>query len=96
MSNPAKSFYRWYSQTIRNPKYRWIVVMGSLAYLLSPLDISPDLIPVLGWIDDGIIATLLVTELSQILFGALTQGNPTAAEAEQEDDDGPVIDVTPH
>lgn len=58
----------WYRNAIRNSKYRWLVVFGSLLYLASPLDISPDVLPIIGWLDDGIIATLLVTEVSQILF----------------------------
>ena len=58
----------WYRNAIRNSKYRWLVVFGSLLYLVSPLDISPDVVPIIGWLDDGIIATLLVTEVSQLLF----------------------------
>lgn len=58
------SITSWYRTVIRNPKYRWWIIGGSLLYLLSPFDISPDFIPVVGWIDDGLIATLLVAELS--------------------------------
>ena len=58
----------WYRNAIRNSKYRWLVVFGSLLYLVSPLDILPDVVPIIGWLDDGIIATLLVTEVSQLLF----------------------------
>ncbi|MDV3353257.1 DUF1232 domain-containing protein [Leptolyngbyaceae cyanobacterium CCMR0082] len=58
----------WYRNAIRNSKYRWLVVFGSLLYLVSPLDILPDVLPIIGWLDDGIIATLLVTEVSQLLF----------------------------
>ena len=58
----------WYRNAIRNSKYRWLVVFGSLLYLVSPFDISPDVFPIIGWLDDGIIATLLVTEVSQLLF----------------------------
>ena len=58
----------WYRNAIRNSKYRWLVILGSLLYLVSPLDISPDVLPVIGWLDDGLIATLLVTEVSQLLF----------------------------
>ncbi|MBW4690765.1 MAG: DUF1232 domain-containing protein [Lyngbya sp. HA4199-MV5] len=54
----------WYRNVIRNPKYRWWIIAGSLLYLISPFDISPDFIPIVGWIDDGLIATLLVAELS--------------------------------
>ena len=60
--------YQWYRKLIRNSKYRWIVIAGSLLYLVSPIDISADVFPIIGWIDDGIIATMLVTEVSQVLL----------------------------
>lgn len=68
MSISMKSLYEWYRNTLRNPKYRWWLILGSLIYLLSPLDISPDFIPIVGWIDDGVIIGLLVTEVSQMLI----------------------------
>ncbi|MEM1253083.1 MAG: YkvA family protein [Cyanobacteria bacterium P01_H01_bin.21] len=58
----------WYRNAIRNSKYRWLVVFGSLLYLVSPFDVVPDVLPIVGWLDDGIIATLLITEVSQLLF----------------------------
>lgn len=66
-----ESINNWYRNTIRNPKYRWWIILGSLVYLLSPLDISPDFIPVIGWIDDGVIATILVAEVSQLVLDRL-------------------------
>ena len=30
------------------------------AYLLSPIDLIPDFIPVLGWVDDAVVVWLLV------------------------------------
>ncbi|MBM0740383.1 DUF1232 domain-containing protein [Phormidium sp. CLA17] len=71
MKFSIESLYKWYRDVIRNPKYRWWVIGGSLLYLVSPIDISPDVFPVIGWIDDGVIATLLVTELSQVLLTRL-------------------------
>ena len=56
----------WFTKLIRNSKYRWLVILGSLVYLMSPLDLSPDVFPIIGWIDDGLLATIVVTELSQI------------------------------
>jgi uncharacterized membrane protein YkvA (DUF1232 family) len=53
---------------IRNPKYRWFLIAASLIYLVSPLDISPDFLPVLGWLDDGMIVTLLASEFSQFVL----------------------------
>lgn len=71
MNFSLESLYQWYRDVIRNPKYRWWVIGGSLLYLISPLDISPDVFPIIGWIDDGVIAGLLVAELSQVLLTRL-------------------------
>lgn len=60
--------YDWYRSTIRNPKYRWWIVLGTVAYLLSPFDFLPDFIPFIGQIDDAVIVTLLLSEVSQILL----------------------------
>lgn len=68
MEKVAQSFYAWYKQTLRTPKYRWLLIIGTLTYLVSPIDIAPDFIPIIGWIDDAAVATLLVTEISQILL----------------------------
>ncbi|MEL6137430.1 MAG: YkvA family protein [Cyanobacteria bacterium J06626_23] len=75
MKDFAESFYSWYRNTLRNTKYRWLIVLGTVLYLVSPFDIAPDFIPVIGWIDDGIIATLLIAELSQIATEFLTNRN---------------------
>jgi uncharacterized membrane protein YkvA (DUF1232 family) len=64
----VQNLYNWYRQTIRHPKYRWFLILGTLLYLVSPLDISPDVFPIVGWIDDTVVATLLVTEVSQMLL----------------------------
>ena len=66
MSFSIQSLYSWYRNTLRNPKYRWWIILGTFAYLLSPFDISPDFLPIVGQIDDLAIATLLVSELSQM------------------------------
>ncbi len=36
-------------------------------YLLSPLDLIPDVLPVLGWVDDFIIVPLLVSWIVRML-----------------------------
>lgn len=64
----VQPLYNLFRKLIRNPKYRWLVLAGSLIYLISPLDISPDVFPIVGWLDDGVIVTLLVSEVSQILL----------------------------
>jgi uncharacterized membrane protein YkvA (DUF1232 family) len=64
----GESLMTWYRQLIRNSKYRWIVLLGTLLYLVSPIDISPDVFPVMGWVDDGLVATIAITEITQMLL----------------------------
>ena len=64
----GKALLGWYRGLIRNPKYRWWLVIGTLVYLISPFDISPDMIPLIGEIDDVAIVSLLVAEVSQLLM----------------------------
>jgi uncharacterized membrane protein YkvA (DUF1232 family) len=71
MKFSLESIYGWYRQMLNNPRYRWWIVLGSLVYLLSPVDLLPDVFPVVGWIDDGLIATLLVSEISQMVLTSL-------------------------
>jgi len=42
--------------------------LGTLFYLVSPIDIAPDFIPVVGQIDDVFLLTLLVTEVSGLVI----------------------------
>ena len=79
MNFSIQSLYTWYRNIIRNPKYRWWVIAGTLAYVLSPFDISPDFIPIIGQVDDIAIVTLLVAEVSQMVvdFIKLRRGQDT-------------------
>jgi uncharacterized membrane protein YkvA (DUF1232 family) len=63
----SNAFTDWYRKTLRESKYRWLIIVGTLLYLISPIDLLPDIIPIVGQIDDVLILTLLVSEVSQIL-----------------------------
>lgn len=55
----------------KSTKYKlniWIGALIALVYVLIPIDISPDALPVVGWIDD-IIAILLAVS-NGILFAS--------------------------
>lgn len=64
-------FYDWYRNLIRNSKYRWLIVVGTLLYLFSPIDLLPDFAPLLGQIDDTVVLGLLVAEVSSMLMDRL-------------------------
>ncbi len=66
--NFSQVIYDTYRKLIRESKYRWLIILGSAIYILSPIDISPDFLPIVGWIDDGVVMTLLLTEVSAILM----------------------------
>jgi len=42
------------------PRGAKLAVLAAVLYVLSPVDLVSDLIPVLGWIDDGVVAALLL------------------------------------
>ncbi|MEH2260296.1 YkvA family protein [Nostoc sp.] len=68
MKFSIQSLYTWYRTVLRNPKYRWWVILGTLVYLVSPFDVLPDFIPVVGQIDDVFLLTLLVSEVSGLVI----------------------------
>jgi uncharacterized membrane protein YkvA (DUF1232 family) len=73
-----QTVFSWYRNTLRNPKYRWWIVLGTLAYLVNPIDISPDFLPIIGEIDDIALVTLLVAEVSQIAMDKIKSRQPNA------------------
>lgn len=58
-------------------------------YLLSPIDLVPDAIPLAGWLDDLVIVPLLVSWIA----GMLPRQEPVRA-YRPHPDDGKVIDGT--
>lgn len=68
MNFSIQSVYSWYRNLLRNPKYRWWVIIGTALYFVSPIDIAPDFIPLVGELDDIFLLTLLVSEVSQMVI----------------------------
>lgn len=48
-----------------------IAILAAVAYVLSPVDLVSDLIPVLGWLDDGVVALLLLRLAARWMPGDL-------------------------
>ncbi|MBE9101753.1 YkvA family protein [Vacuolonema iberomarrocanum] len=95
MTSPIQSLYSWYRATIRNPKYRWWIVLGTFAYLVSPFDLILDFIPIIGELDDALLITLLFTEISQLVIERLKARRDISADtfAESVQEDGDSVDV---
>ncbi|MBF2050894.1 MAG: YkvA family protein [Leptolyngbya sp. IPPAS B-1204] len=91
----SNSFTDWYRKLIRNSKYRWLIILGTLFYLLSPIDLLPDIIPIVGQIDDVLILTVLVSEVSQILIERIraVKSKDTDAVADQSTASNDSVDV---
>lgn len=54
----------------KSTKYKWNIWIGAiiaLIYILIPFDISPDTVPVLGWLDD--IVAILLAVANGIIYG---------------------------
>jgi len=52
-----------YQRVLGDPRTPWlakVLLAGAVAYTVSPIDLIPDFIPVLGHIDDLLVVPLLV------------------------------------
>ena len=85
MNFSIQAVYTWYRNLLRNPKYRWWVILGTALYFVSPIDIIPDFFPIVGELDDAFLVTLLVSEVSQLLIEGVkarkSNGNTQAPNA---------------
>lgn len=91
LSQPILQGYR---RLIRHPKYRWAVLLGTVIYLVSPVDLIPDVFPVVGWVDDGLIATLAITEVTQLLIDRKRNLRQATQAKASSPDQATVMDVT--
>ena len=71
-------------------------MLGTLVYLLSPFDISPDFLPILGEIDDFVLVSMLLTEVSSLAFEKFKSRGSDSLETENDpttEKSAPAIDV---
>ncbi len=47
--------------------FSYVAAFLALLYTVSPVDVLPDFIPVLGWIDDGVVWLLVLQQLRKEL-----------------------------
>lgn len=49
------------------PKSAKIAVIAAIAYAVMPADFVADVVPVLGWLDDAVVMTILMTIASKMI-----------------------------
>jgi len=90
----------WHKAT---PFYLKAIMLGVVIYLFSPIDIIPDFLIGLGWIDDVLLVTLaanwIIKRLPPEVLGqpdprAQNTYSPNENVPDDNDPDGPVIDGT--
>jgi uncharacterized membrane protein YkvA (DUF1232 family) len=68
----------------RTPWYAKMLVAGIVAYAFSPLDLIPDFVPVLGYLDDLVLIPMgIVLAIKLIPSQVLTECRARAQEAAQ-------------
>ena len=53
------------------PRAAKLAVLAAGLYVVSPVDFVSDLVPLLGWIDDGVVAALLLGLAARLMPGEL-------------------------
>lgn len=51
----------------RTPKGAKLVALAAALYIISPIDLISDFLPVLGWLDDGMVALVLFKWAQRLL-----------------------------
>jgi uncharacterized membrane protein YkvA (DUF1232 family) len=68
----------------RDPRVPWYVkaiAIGVVAYALSPIDLIPDFIPVLGLLDDAILVPLAIKAMVRLIPPEIMDEHRAAAAA---------------
>lgn len=71
----------------RDPRVPWparLLAIAVAAYALAPIDLIPDFIPVLGWLDDLVIIPLGLLAVRRLIPASLWAELRAAAEAASE------------
>jgi len=68
------------ARDVRTPWWLRIFALLIAAYVLSPIDLIPDIIPVLGYLDDVILVPLAIALLMRLLPAAVVADARVRAE----------------
>jgi uncharacterized membrane protein YkvA (DUF1232 family) len=94
MKFPLQPLYDVYRKLIRESKYRWVIIVGTLIWLLSPINFATDIaLPFIGEIDDGILVSMLVLEFSNMATEFLKARKAGSSDPASPDGADQTIDV---
>jgi uncharacterized membrane protein YkvA (DUF1232 family) len=64
----------------RMNKWNLSIIAATIAYVISPFDAVPDIIPLMGWVDDATIVAYAVSKLTDEIkkYKAFTQASVPA------------------
>ena len=66
----VKEYIEAMYKLLKDPKAQWqhkVIAIGALCYLIAPIDIIPDVIPVIGYVDDVAAVMIAVTALGSAI-----------------------------
>ena len=89
-------FIEGYRRLLTHPRYGVWVILGTLLYLVSPIDIAPDVVPIIGQIDDVALIVLLVSAASQWVsqqFLVSQTSDPVSTPSSKEETAQQTIDI---
>ncbi len=72
----------WASRHPRTPWFAKALAVLIIGYALSPIDLIPDFIPILGYVDDFILVSLGIALLIKIIPGDILEECRTKAEGD--------------
>ncbi len=76
--------------------WRKMVVVGAVAYVLLPIDLVPDLVPVLGWLDDvGALGAALAFFARDVGNHAAKSRSIPAVSSEESGEGVQIVDAAP-
>jgi uncharacterized membrane protein YkvA (DUF1232 family) len=63
-------------KALQNPQLNALLAVLAVAYAISPIDAIPDLIPVVGWLDDGLVLWFGLNQAWKAMRGRYQQPTP--------------------
>lgn len=94
MRGVSQAIAQVYRGLLSHPQYRWLVIGGTLLYLISPIDLAPDMLPIFGQVDDVVLVYLLVNEAIRAITSYVQNQVGRAPEDEWSQSRAPEDDAT--